>query len=114
MSRSCGDARGRVLSGVAALVLLTSCGSDGTGIVEAYGSPDSERLELAIDACRAESTSYDAEESDDEVVITITTEGGEGPECADGLTVELEEPLGDRRLVDGSTGEEVEVLPPEE
>lgn len=93
-------------------VLLSACGSGGTRIIEAYGAPDSTRLELAIDACGAESTSVDLEEGDDEVVLTVTTEGGEGPECTDALVVDLDEPLGGRRLVDGSTGDALDVLPP--
>ena len=45
-------------------------------------------------------------------MLTVTTEGGEGPECTDALVVNLDEPLGGRRLVDGSTGDALDVLPP--
>jgi hypothetical protein len=96
------------------VVLLASCGSGGTGIRDAYGRPDSTRVELSIDACRAVSTTVDVEETADVVRFAVTTEGGDdGPECLDSVVVELDEPLGDRRVVDASTGDEVELSPAE-
>lgn len=106
---------GRVLGVVMLTCGVASCGSGGTEIVDVYGLPDSTTLELSVDTCDALSISVDVEEDADEVRLTVTTEGGdEGPECLDSVDVELDEPLGDRRVVDTSTGDELEILPAEE
>lgn len=48
-----------------------------------------------------------AEESPDEVRLTFRVEGGNRGDCADFAEVELDSPLGDRRVVDASNGEEI-------
>jgi hypothetical protein len=42
-------------------------------------------------------------------IPVVTDDPAAGADCADGLRVVLNEPLGARDLVDGSTGELVEV-----
>ena len=67
-------------------------------------------LQLTIDACDADDNRADAALSKTEVVITVTTDDPVGgDDCADVLTVDLTEPLGDRAVVDRSTGEEVTI-----
>jgi hypothetical protein len=105
------SAAGRILWVVVLACGVASCGADGTRIVDAYGLPDSSSLELSIDTCGATVKSVDVEETAEEVRISVETEGGEGPECLDSTVAELDEPLGDRRVVDASTGNEVEVSP---
>lgn len=69
-------------------------------------------LELVISACNGENNEVDVDERADEVVLTVTTDDPvDGDACADGLTVDLAEPLADRRVVDGATGETVDLLP---
>ncbi len=100
----------RVLVGVVAVVGLV-------GIVVAVwpddGVSDSEilsatllsetRLALAVGSCNATSIDVDTVESDVEVVITLRSHDDAATEdCADGTTVTLAEPLGDRTLVDGA------------
>ena len=71
-------------------------------------------MELSIDSCTAESTSVDIDEDAEEIRFAVTTDGGnEGPECLDSVRVTLDAPPGQRRIVDASTGEEVEVAPAE-
>ena len=105
-------AAGRVLGVVVLMCGVASCGGGGTRIVAAYGLADSTRLELSVDTCGAE-ISVDVEETADEVRILAETEGGEKAECLDSTVVALDEPLGDRRVVDASTGDEVELSPAE-
>lgn len=106
---------GRVLGPVVLACGVASCSSGGTEIVAAYGLPDSTRVELSVDSCRATAITVDVEETAEEVRILVATEDGDdGPECLDSAMAELDEPLGDRRVIDVTTGEEVEVSPAEE
>ena len=67
-------------------------------------------LVLTVSACNAGSNEVDLVERRSEVVLTVTTDDPVGgDDCADGVTVALEDPLGDRRIVDGGTGEAVEL-----
>lgn len=76
-----------------------------------YGVPRGQSaIELTVDSCHGEPELGRLESTDDEVRIEVvsTTYSGEGaPECLDNLTVELGQPLGDRTVIDLSTGEEV-------
>jgi hypothetical protein len=98
---------------VAGLLLVagtSSCGMDGTAILEASGEPDSRKLILGIASCTAEAVTTDIEEVDESVRILVQTDGGdEGPDCGDLVTVTLDEPLGSRDVVDLSTGDVVQV-----
>ena len=63
-------------------------------------------LELTIPSClgppRLTGLAQDEEAVTVEVVTTVVDEG---PACADVLRVELDEPLGDRQVVDATSGE---------
>ena len=63
---------------------------------------------LTIGACNAEDNRAEVAVNEDEVVITVSTHDPVGgDDCADGLTVDLPEPLDGRPIVDGSTSEQV-------
>jgi hypothetical protein len=63
------------------------------------------QLDLGIDSCNAEKIDIQVDESDDAVRIAVrVTNPAEGDDCGDTPSVRLDQPLGDRRLVDGSTG----------
>ena len=67
-------------------------------------------LVLSIDACNGSNTAETTERSDQVRVKVRTDEARGGDDCSDVVTIQLKEPLGDRPLIDGSTGREVEVL----
>ena len=79
----------------------------------AYGDPDSTRLELNVASCN-ENPTAEAVESDTEVRVRVTSGrwlGRNADDCADGVVVTLNAPLGTRTVVDQSTGETVAVSP---
>ncbi|MGC1208814.1 MAG: hypothetical protein WA880_12745 [Ornithinimicrobium sp.] len=85
-----------------------------------HGEPDSAELDLGVNTCnqnpRAEAERAEAEETDAEVRITIVADeiDGNGRDaCADDTRVTLDEPLGDREVIDEAMGESVQVLTPE-
>lgn len=85
-------------------------------INEAFGSPESNRIELGIDSCNADPEARVAETSSDvqvEIRLRSPVPEGEGGDCQDSLFVELESPLADRTLTDVTTGDPVVVQPAE-
>jgi hypothetical protein len=100
---------------VVACVFLASRGCDGRNrsVFAAYGDPESTRLELNVASCN-ETPTAKVVESDTEVRVQVTSGrwlGRNGDDCADGVVVTLNAPLGTRTVVDQSTGETVEVSP---
>jgi hypothetical protein len=104
-----------------ALALVTGCTAsevaDGRGPVSladweaAVVAEDT--LELMIPSCFGEPELASLEYDDDAVrVEVITTVVDEGPACADVLRVELAEPLGDRQVVDVTSGEAMRITRP--
>jgi hypothetical protein len=70
-------------------------------------------LVFLVNTCNEASTEVSVNESDNEIVATASTSFGYGcggrDDCQDARSVKLDEPLGDRRIVDG-TGNEIEIL----
>ena len=67
---------------------------------------DADLLEITV-GCGSD-VSTTVEETGADVIMTVRMRFEAG-DCATGEVVQLLEPLDDRRLIDGSTGEEVEV-----
>ncbi len=92
-------------------VLLGGCsGRDTVEIVDGTADRSSHQLMLGVASCNAE-LEVKVEEGDDDVRITITrpAPGKAENHCQDLATVELDEPLGDRAVIDGGTGQTVEM-----
>lgn len=104
-------ARSAVAAALAGLV-LAGCGSSTIEIVEVFADPTSTRLELSVDSCLADPT-VEAKETDREVRLTVTGDEASGNDCLDSASVTLSKPLGDREVIDASTGESVQLSPPE-
>lgn len=67
-------------------------------------------LELEVPSCNGHAEVTELRESDAEVVVEVTsTTYREGDDCLDSIRVTLEQPLGDRRLVDATSGDEIAV-----
>jgi hypothetical protein len=80
-------------------------------VFAAYGDAASTRLELNVASCN-ETPTAEVVESDTEVRVQVTSGhwlGRNGGDCADGVVVTLEAPLGARTVVDQSTGQTVQV-----
>ncbi len=69
---------------------------------------DGRTLNLTVGSCNANLTA-EVEESPSQVTVTVTARDNTGNDCLDGLSVHLDQPLGDRQLLDGVTGDVVSV-----
>ncbi|MBT8207590.1 MAG: hypothetical protein HKN07_00680 [Acidimicrobiia bacterium] len=94
--------------GVVALIASACAGT--VPVIDAVASGDGTTVFVSVNSCNAE-PEFTVEESDDTVTITANHQGRlpRGEDCADGMAVVLDTPLGDRQLVDGATGDVLEV-----
>ena len=100
------------LVGSAVLALLASgCGggNDPTPVFGAQLERDEVTLHLQLASCNTTEQTAEVVETDAEVRVTVHTKGGTSDDCADGMQVELADPLGDRPLIDDPTDDEIEV-----
>ena len=105
---------------VLVLVALPACSSDSTGevpvviqvtIQSVQGLPDSAELLLVINTCQ-QGPQASVEETPTAVRVTVTADRShDNQDCADGITVNLAGPLGDRNVFDVVAGSNVDVQP---
>ena len=101
--------RRSAIAGVAlAAVVLSACSTTGAHIVEASAREEAVRLNLTVGSCNGDLTT-EVEESPSQVTVTVTARDDTNDDCLDGLIVHLNQPLGDRQLLDGVTGDVVSV-----
>ena len=102
-----------LLLAVAALVVIATRGvswQERVPVVEALSAQD--RLTLVVDTCGGDPAVDLLRERDEVVEVAVVSTvrfGGSGGDCQDGVDVRLQAPLGDRRLVDATSGEDVAV-----
>jgi hypothetical protein len=107
--------RGAVV-GLVVVVGVAACSGGGgereVGIAAAR--VDGERtLAVNLNVCNAPHNEATVDETAEAVTITVVTDGPRGgDDCSDGITVALDAPLGDRAVIDGSTGGPVRLDPP--
>lgn len=94
------------------LILLAACSSTAQ-IFEAYVTEDGRELQLGVNSCNAD-LKVEVREDEERVAIRVTVRNDTMDDCMDGVTVALEEPLGERELVDAATGQAVPVRPADE
>ena len=102
--------RSLVIAGVALVGVPSACSSrTGVEIQEVRLENEGATLVFQVNTCNEDSTELSIVESDDEIIATATTRTGYGcgarDDCSDPRTVELDAPLGDRRVVDGDGNE---------
>ena len=98
-----------------ALLSLTGCRGQPT-IMEVWTTDDHLVIEVILDTCN-EDVSVDIDEYGDRVVVRATNHDAHlidtgSDDCLDVLRVDLERPLGDRRVTDSSGDEIVVTQPP--
>ncbi len=72
-------------------------------------------VSVQVGSCNAVQRETVIEEDAEAVEVTVLVEGDSIDDCLDaGLNIELAAPLGERELIDGTTGEPVEVHPSED
>ena len=89
-------------------MLLVSC-STNPEISEAYLSADGKTIDLGVNSCN-DDLSVQVIESETTVEVTVTAKNDTNDACSDAIKITLEQPMGDRLLIDGSTGETLRVL----
>jgi hypothetical protein len=103
-----------------ALVTVLVLGCTGSGDPEGRGPVPladweaavvaEDTLDLTIPSCFGDPELTNLDEDDEIVrVEVVTTILDEGPACADVLRVELDDPLGDRQVVDATSGEAMRI-----
>jgi len=97
---------------VGSLLLLAAC-STNPEIDEVFLRSDSVTIEFGVNACNADLFA-EVVESDTTVEVTITAENDTTDACADLIAITLDKPLGDRQVVNGSTGEVLDIQPGED
>jgi hypothetical protein len=75
-------------------------------------SVEDRALALSLNACNLRDYEQNVDEGPSSVTVTVTAVGKSQDDCADGATVTLAEPLGERALIDGSNGEPIPTDPP--
>jgi hypothetical protein len=102
----------RAVTAVAAVVALAACSpAEGRGPQAIVGySVDDVVLHLWIDTCNGEPETDVVETAEDVTITVVSTKRDPGNACQDPVTVTLAAPLGDRPLIDGSTGDEPEPM----
>jgi hypothetical protein len=99
------------VTAVAAMGVLLACAPTGRGPQQIVGwSVDTAVLHLWVDTCNGDPETDVVEAADDVTVTVVSTRGNPGDACQDRVTVTLTAPLGNRRLLDGSTGQEPEPM----
>lgn len=114
-----------ILLTVAGIAQVTACSTGGpdrgpTAVMDAEFVPaeggvvDGRELHLTVAACNA-SPEVIFEEIDDRIVVSVVADlpGRDTDGCADEATIVLDEPLGERELIDASTGESIPIIDPE-
>ena len=102
---------------VAAALLTTGCNAadepqtrSEASIYNVQGGPNATELSLQIGSCSSTAALVEVEETSSEVRLRARTTSDVDGDCGDGAEVALNQPLGDRVVIDASTGEQITVL----
>lgn len=104
-----------LLIGVIAAATLASCSVTrepvelGGDFISAY--VEGTRVDIEVDTCNGNPEITLLEEAADEVRVQVSSRrlGGDSKDCLDGVSIELEEPLGSRPLIDITSGRTLRV-----
>jgi hypothetical protein len=106
-----------VIATALVVALVTACGAlgrtEGRGPVSLAGRGvdviEGDTLLLTVPSCYGNPELTSLTQDDQAVTVEIVTTVGDQPDCADGLRVELDEPLGNRRVIDATSGEALRI-----
>lgn len=102
--------RATVVLIVLSALALSSCGRDWARITAAYApTTDARSVRLQLDVCNPPQAQIDAtevEETDEEIHVRlhIPYPTGDADACATSIEIDLERPVGDRRVIDVRNG----------
>ena len=106
----------RLVTGLLVMASLTACGlREEVNILSFHVESESDDrvLVVVVDSCEAE-PQVAAEENEEAVTLTATAKSRPfgGPACTEADVVELQDPLAGRQVLNGTTGEEVNLQEP--
>lgn len=109
-SRSSWRVRALVLGGIVLVGVSSACGGrTDAEVQEVSVQNEGATLVFQVNTCNEDSTSVSVVESDSEIVVTASTPASfgcsGGDDCSDPRSVQLDERLGDREIVDGDGNE---------
>ena len=90
------------------LIVLSGCGRHDVEVLEAIAWADSTAVNLGVGSCNAEPKVEVVSQTEQAVRVRASADRS-SDSCADAVSICLDEPLGDRLLVDDTTGEMVDV-----
>lgn len=105
---------------LAAALLLAGCsvspesaGPEGrrgpTALGSEYFDAEGSSIGVLVESCNGNPELTVLEQKDDEVRIeVVSTTYANGDDCLDGITIDLDQPVGDRTVVDLTTGRELQ------
>ena len=88
-----------------------SSSAEAVAFREAYARPGDRAILVHPSTCNADLESQ-VEESTTEIVITVLARNQTGDDCLDSVIIDLDDVLGTRSLIDGSSGTPVDVQDP--
>jgi hypothetical protein len=108
--------RSLVLGAIVLLGVSSACsGRTDVEVQEVSVQNEGATLVFQVNTCNDTSTSVSVVESDTDIVVTASAQAGfgcsGGDDCSDPRTVQLNEPLGDRQILDGD-GNEIRRIDP--
>ena len=91
-------------------MVVAACAEDSrtVSIFDPVYREQTRELSMGVSSCRAD-VEAEVVETATEVRVTVTATGGLAEDCADGLEVQLDQPLDGRQVVDGASGQALEV-----
>ena len=103
-------ARSLVVGVIVLVGIPSACGGrTDVEVLEVSVQNEDATLLLQVNTCNEDSTSVSVDESDSEIVVTASTRARFGcsgrDDCSDPRSVQLDEPLGDRQIVDADGNE---------
>ena len=103
-------ARSLVLGAIVIVGIPSACsGSTDVEVLEVSVQNEGATLVFQVNTCNEDSTSVSVVESDSEIIVTASTRAGfgcsGGDDCSDPRSVQLDEPLGDRQILDADGNE---------
>lgn len=103
----------RIAAPAAILTTLLAGCSEAPDINAVYGEPSSRQLELGLSHCQPE---VDVSTVEDGGTVTVTVDllsEHENFECGGAVLITLDDELGSRVVINGATGEELQVQAPD-
>jgi hypothetical protein len=103
----------RLLLALVSVMMVESCtrSSSGTANIMRAELRSPTEVAVSVDTCNA-THAYELQVTEDAVRVRVTyTHDKVGDDCADGVILELPVELGDRKLIDMSDGNAIEVVP---